>query len=932
MEHMLSQFHLLQYQELDTSGLDQKFKKVCQHLSQGDFKTADVKKLSTNGYYRAKLDDTNRLLFKPIKYDNKTHLLLLEVIRNHNYDKSRFLRGAVIQEGHIQSPAEMAPHIEDNLRFLGTDEAKVHFLDRFIVFDEIQNNIFHYGLPLILIGSAGSGKTSLTLEKMKTMPGELLYVTLSPYLVHNARQLYYANNYQNEEQSIDFLSFEELIETIAIPKGEEINTNSFLNWHQRQKKSSVLTDGRKLYEEFRGVLAGSEPDAPYLSKEKYLSLGIRKSIYAETEREEVYRLFQDYVVLLDEGQYFDTNILSHYYKEKASARYDAVIIDEVQDFTNSQLSLVLAMLKSSHQFFMCGDANQIVHPNFFSWSGIKQLFYTSEELATNDITRILTRNYRNTLEVTELANRVLKVKNARFGSIDKESHYLIESQSTHNGDVACIKSSPEKIDEINKKISRSITFAIITLTEKQKEEARKLFDTPLVFTVQEAKGLEYENVILYHFIEGESRFLDIASGLTPEVLEQEFKYGRAKSKSDKSMEMYKFYINSLYVGITRAIKSVYLIEKNPDHPLIKLLDINEINQSINMDISESSIEEWQKEASRLAQQGKTEQAAAINEIILKQKTPPWAVIDKKAYLQLLENVFTGKKQDKKEQLDLFEVAMLYNDRPTIEGLWEQGFRPAAHVKKSYPIMYEKHFQKYTIKNSQGVHKDIQMYGIDHRTTMNYTPLMAAIHAGNVNLIHEILEMGPSLEAKDSLFRNPLQLAIYQTINSEKNLTSMLAAAYHRIASDSISLDIDGHLVKIDASRAEYLLFNLILTFYADMMSYQIKGYPVSWTKGFEAYQLFELVQKIPSSIWPEYRKKQAYLSSLLSRNEINSSYTPNRKLFKRLARGYYIINPDLKIKTSSGWELTKPYALPLNLSESTTVYEERMASWMNVLK
>ena len=138
---MLSQFHLLQYQDLDTSGLDQKFKKVCSHLSKGDFKTAEVKKLSNHGYYRAKLDDTNRLLFKPVKHDNKTHLLLLEVIRNHNYDKSRFLRGAVIQESHIQSPADMTLYIEDNLRFLGTSDAKVHCLDRFIVFDDIQNNI-----------------------------------------------------------------------------------------------------------------------------------------------------------------------------------------------------------------------------------------------------------------------------------------------------------------------------------------------------------------------------------------------------------------------------------------------------------------------------------------------------------------------------------------------------------------------------------------------------------------------------------------------------------------------------------------------------------------------------------------------------------------------------------------------------------------------
>lgn len=118
-------------------------------------------------------------------------------------------------------------------------------------------------------------------------------------------------------------------------------------------------------------------------------------------------------------------------------------------------------------------------------------------------------------------------------------------------------------------------------------------------------------------------------------------------------------------------------------------------------------------------------------------------------------------------------------------------------------MYVKHFQKYTIKNSKAVRQDIQMYGINHRTVMNFTPIMAAIYTGNVNLIHEILEMWPSLEVKDSLFRNPLQLALYQTIYSEKNLAPMLASVYHRIASDSISLDIDGHLVKIDASRAEY---------------------------------------------------------------------------------------------------------------------------------
>jgi ankyrin repeat protein len=393
------------------------------------------------------------------------------------------------------------------------------------------------------------------------------------------------------------------------------------------------------------------------------------------------------------------------------------------------------------------------------------------------------------------------------------------------------------------------------------------------------------------------------------------------------MEVYKFYINSLYVAITRAIKSVYLIEKNPHHPLMSLLNINEINQTIQLDIAESSIDEWQKEASRLASQGKAEQATAINEIILKQKTPPWAVIDKKAYLQLLDNVLVGNLKDKKGQLELFEVAMLYGDQATLDTLKDQGFRPATNIKRSYPIMYDKHLQKYTIKNSTAVLKEIQTYGVDHRTVMNFTPLMSAIYAGNINLVHQILEMGPSLELKDSLNRNPLQLAIFQTVFSEKNLAPMLASIYHRIALDSISLNIDEHLVKIDASRAEYLLFNIVLTFYAYMIHFQIKGYSNHWNMGFNAQQIFQLVKKLPPSIWPDYRKKQSYLSSLLSRNEINSNYRPNRKLFKRLSRGYYIINPNLKIKTSSGWESTNPYALPLNISDSSTDYIDKVTIW-----
>jgi superfamily I DNA/RNA helicase len=41
-----------------------------------------------------------------------------------------------------------------------------------------------------------------------------------------------------------------------------------------------------------------------------------------------------------------------------------VLVDEVQDLTTAQLALVLKTLKTPDAFMLCGDSNQIVHPNF----------------------------------------------------------------------------------------------------------------------------------------------------------------------------------------------------------------------------------------------------------------------------------------------------------------------------------------------------------------------------------------------------------------------------------------------------------------------------------------------------------------------------------------------------------------------------------------
>ena len=103
-------------------------------------------------------------------------------------------------------------------------------------FDDAQEALYRLPPPIVIVGSAGSGKTALTLEKMKAAAGDILYVTRSPFLARHARDLYYAHGYESERQSVDFLAFRELLESIRVPEGREAEYRDFRGWLQRQHR------------------------------------------------------------------------------------------------------------------------------------------------------------------------------------------------------------------------------------------------------------------------------------------------------------------------------------------------------------------------------------------------------------------------------------------------------------------------------------------------------------------------------------------------------------------------------------------------------------------------------------------------------------------------------------------------------------------------
>lgn len=209
-----------------------------------------------------------------------------------------------------------------------------------------------------------------------------------------------------------------------------------------------------------------------------------------------------------------------------------------------------------------------------------------------------------------------------------------------------------------------------------KDEARRYFKTPLVFSVQEAKGLEYENVILVNFISNHDvEFREIIKGVLAEDLDQtELQYNRASSKYDKDGEIYKFYINSFYVAITRAIKNVYLFKKDITHPGLQLLQIQESKKEIQVAEIKSSREEWLDEARRLEGQGKLVQAEQIR---AKYTGYEYIRPEQLETILLLALDRTKKEHEvKKERKQLFQFALHHQRYDWIEQLAQLQFQRA----------------------------------------------------------------------------------------------------------------------------------------------------------------------------------------------------------------------------------------------------------------
>ncbi len=863
------------------------FRKLRAAIERDDFVTPELKKLTGHAFYRAKLDYDSRLLVQFVEHGASKACLALELIEHHAYDRSRFLRGARVDEAAVVGiEAEPRNPLEQPLvpvRYLHPGRAEFHVLDKPLSFDDRQAELFRLPLPMVLVGCAGSGKTALTLTKLRELTGEVLYVTQSAYLAESAAALYFAHGYENAQQNVDFSSYRALLESIEVPRGSPVRLSDFQSLFKRHEAGLRFTTPHQLFEELRGVLTADAGGA--LSLEQYQALGVRQSIYRPEQRAPVHAFLGKYRVWLGESSLYDSNLVALEYRARAERKYDAVVVDEVQDMTNAELSLVLACLKNPEGFLLCGDANQIVHPNFFSWSKVKSLFYSEEEAALRAPIHLLEINYRSSRAVSDIANALLKIKNARFGSVDRESTVLVQSASANAGKVVGLVKKEPVLRELNQRTRGSALVAVIVLTDAQKAEARQRFSTPLVFSVAEAKGLEYDAVILYDLISSErTRFREISEGITRQALDvQSLVYARAKDKADKSLEVYKFFVNSLYVALTRAVDIVYLVESDSEHPLLGLLGVVCGEDVTMVSAQASSLSDWQKEARRLELQGKQEQADAIRKHILRAAPVPWPVLDRAGFRQTHERAFAPRSVYNKAKQHLFEFAAFHELVSLCVALQgNPAYRPARPREATAALARERALGPYLKRDSEQALADVGRYGLEYRNMMGMTPLMMAADTGDLALAQTLAERGASLDAVDTLGRMPIHFALRRAFRDADFARDQLGAFYELLCPTAIELEADGRRLRLARNQGEFFLLLCFVARFHELYR------PARRHSGFTAQLVSEsALAAFPRSVVPEERRRRTYWNAVLARAEVDSNYTPRRPLWQRERTGHY---------------------------------------------
>lgn len=457
----------------------------------------------------------------------------------------------------------------------------------------IVNDFLARERPVLVTGAAGSGKTELGLRVLAdfarsrpTAGVRALYLTFSQRLLTEVE----TRCPDDVRPACSFLTFETLVRTLLRdPDLRFAGASTFARFVAALRARPAMGGqdrGRMLrlldergpgcaYAEVYGVIGGSmgalwdrldagekpageKPAKPQgenpasiapsglLARDAYLALpDERCGLSGERDRAAAYALAEAYARWVGQAGLASLNATAVDLAARTlHGAYGLVVVDEAQDLTEVQLELLHRLAgglprvagdpasAAPVRLFMTGDVNQVLAPTAFD---ARRLMRMDARLQVER----LSGNFRNPEAVCDLANALAQVR--------ASSRRLFARRGAEGEPEESFNRSPGRTlwwvgSDEETLLAMADEGANVALVCDAATYRRLRPLSPSVFTVEQVKGMEFENVILYGVLTASEKRLDalFAEGL-------------------KDASLHRV-LNKLYVGVTRSCGSLLVAE------------------------------------------------------------------------------------------------------------------------------------------------------------------------------------------------------------------------------------------------------------------------------------------------------------------------------------------------------------------------------------
>ena len=296
---------------------------------------------------------------------------------------------------------------------------------------------------------------------------------------------------------------------------------------KKSSKEKVEYHPTLVWTEIRSFIKGSAEalvtEKGFLSLEDYEFLGRKKAPNFSADRKVVYDLFVVYQQQRLRDRMFDEADLVFNIHRRLQSNpvpewsIHQFYVDETQDFTQAELSLLIRCCRSPNELFFTGDtAQSIMRGIAFRFEDLKTLFHHAKKAAAikeghHNVIRVpkklyqLTHNYRSHAGILRLASSVVDLLLHYFpNSFDR----LQKDEGLFEGPnpvllEACSPTDLALILQGNQRQSSRIEFGahqvVLVVSNEAREAMPDELKQGLVMTIYEAKGLEFDDVLIYNF-------------------------------------------------------------------------------------------------------------------------------------------------------------------------------------------------------------------------------------------------------------------------------------------------------------------------------------------------------------------------------------------------------------------------------------------------